>query len=125
MQRYHKDLYFPESDKVLLLKAINRLNFLRFKTSEHSFDRFNERLELSQIGDIFKQLSFNYSDLFEYYKEGQEIIKLCFRISLNSQKDIIFILNSEKLIVTVYLNNKGDNHFTLNPKNYTVEPCKV
>lgn len=119
MERYHKDIGFNLIDIQALHSRINRLNTIKFTFTRHSIDKITERGQLEVIGHFLRDLRLCYSDLFEYYKETDYISKLCFRINFSDTKDLILVLNEYKGIVTIYLNNKADKHFTLNKNNYS------
>lgn len=59
--------------------------------------------------------------IFEYWKDGANIEKLVFRASFDTKQDLIFVLTQDKRILTVYFNQKQDNHKTLNPSNYALK----
>ena len=126
MQRYHKNLFFPENDKENLIFLVNKLNTLKFKLSSHSFERIIEKSkDISVIGYFIKDLVLKESFLFEYYKENDIITKLVFRIPFNQDKVLILVLSDYKNLVTVYFNNCLDNHKTLDFENYTKENQNV
>lgn len=121
MQRYHKDLYFPHKQEVTFLCL--RLNKLSWGYTNHSFERIKERGNIEAIGYCLRDCRLNEGQIFEYYigYEGK-IEKAVFRIEFDRTKDLIIVLNKDKVIITVYLNNKIDNHSTLDPKKYCLEP---
>jgi hypothetical protein len=61
--------------------------------------------------------------VFEYYTDKEVITKVCFKIEYRTShyevQDLILVLSREKNIVTIYMNDTGDNHKTLNPSAYT------
>ena len=119
MTRYHKDIFFPDNDK--LPAIVSNLNQRKWVLSKHSFDRIIEKSEnVSVIGYFIKDLVLKEAYLFEYYKENDIITKLVFRIPFDNENDIILVLNDYKEIVTVYYNNKEDNHRTLDNKIYSL-----
>lgn len=76
---------------------------------------------MESIGYFLKDLVLNVQNVFEYYKDGGYIRKVCFRIPFDGEKDLILVLSEAKRILTVYFNSKGDFHSTLNPCNYTTK----
>lgn len=119
MERYHKSLYYPKFDGLNIL--VNELNQDKCKITSHSLERIKEREDVETIGNFLKGLTLKENDIFEYYKEGANIEKLCFRIAFNSQKDLILVLSQNKRIITVFFNSKEDNHITLNKENYSLK----
>ena len=120
MTRYHKDIFFPDNDK--LPAIVSNLNQRKWVLSKHSFDRIIEKSEnVSVIGYFIKDLVLKEAYLFEYYKENDIITKLVFRIPFDNEKSLILVLSDYKNLVTVYFNNCLDNHKTLDKRNYTLE----
>ena len=119
MTRYHKDIFFPDNDKLPVI--VSNLNQRKWALSKHSFDRIIEKSkDIENVGNFLKNVYLEASQVFEYYKENDFIFKLVFRLNFDNEKDIILVLNSEKEIVTVYYNNKEDNHRTLDNKIYSL-----
>lgn len=118
MQRYHKDLFFPVSNDLKIL--VNELNGERFKASSHSIERIKEKSDIAIIGNFLKSVKLDEKNIFEYYKEGGFIKKVCFRIPFNQLQDLILVLSDNKRIVTVFFNTKQDNHSTLNKEAYSL-----
>jgi hypothetical protein len=116
--RFHKDIYFPIDDNIDLNNLIQSLNIKKFKFSVHSIDRIIEKSNIESIGLYLKDLKLEYSTMFEYYKIDNILEKLVFRLNFDVNKDLILVLNKDKFIVTIYFNNKSDNHKTLNKENY-------
>lgn len=119
MLRYHKELYFPENDLQNLKKFIDGLNAKKFSFSIHAFDKIKERLtDFESLGYYLKDLTFQYENIFEYYKENDLIVKAVFRFNYDKGRDLIIVINEYKKVITIYFNSLGDNHYTLNPENY-------
>ena len=119
MQRYHKDLFFPDIDKLNIL--IERLNRKRWGYTGHSFEKIKERASYQSVICFIRDLRLKADDVFEYYKYGDIIEKICLRIEYSREADIILVVNQYKGIVTVYFNNKSDRHISLNPKHYCLK----
>jgi len=122
MERFHKKVYFPEEDRKLLRSFSERLNELDWKYTAHTLDNLSWRtINLEEVLLYIRDLKFNSEDVFEYYKENGKVFKSCYRINYKDALDIILIISNEKLLVTVYLNSKSDNHDTLNRQLYKQE----
>lgn len=119
MQRYHKNLYFPDIEKLNIL--VEKLNGKKWGYTGHSFEKIKLRSNLESILIFVRDLKFKPEDIFEYYKYGDIIEKVCFRIEYEQNTDIILVVNQYKGLVTVYFNSKNENHLTLNPKHYCLK----
>jgi hypothetical protein len=115
--KYNKDFGFNNTD---ILKAQNLIEALKnrpFTFSKHCLFELLKESEAEKIGQALKNYQLKWDDVFELQIDNGQIIKIGFRIAFNT-KDIIFIISKEKSIVTAWLNNKNDLHFTLNPAHY-------
>lgn len=116
MLRYHKKIHFPDIDK--LKKLNNILNSYNWKYSKHCLDNIKYRIsDIEKLLIFINNLTLNENDIFEYYKL-HNIEKLCYRIEYNNTFDIILVLDNDKRIITIYLNNKDDKHYTLKENLY-------
>jgi len=120
MLRYHKDVYIPEVDKIRLVVSTDILNGLKWRFTPHCIDNLTVRtIRQEDILLFIKDLKLQAVDIFEYYiNEYNRIIKICYRIPYTQNMDIILIISDEKNIITVYMNEKEDNHITLNKNLY-------
>ena len=118
MKRYHKKIYFPEKDIAGILSLINNLNKEKWQYTKHSIDKIYSLANISDILNYIKYLTLDFNDLFEYYTEDDSICKLVFRFNYNDNQDIIFVVSDKKNIITIYLNDRGDKHCTLNKNIY-------
>ena len=120
MLRYHKDVYIPEADKSRLEALTIELNALKWRFTPHCIDNLTVRtIRQEDILLFIKDLKLQAVDIFEYYiNEYNRIIKICYRIPYTQNMDIILIISDEKNIITVYMNEKEDNHITLNKNLY-------
>ena len=121
MKRYHRKIYFPDIEK---LKKLNS-SFIgkSFSYSRHAIDTMKYRhTDTQKILQYIKDTELNADDIFEYYKnDNGDIVKVCYRISYTQNNDIILVVSSQKNIVTVYTNEKNDDHVTLNGGIYEKE----
>jgi hypothetical protein len=120
MKRYHKDVYIPEAGKRSLEALTDVLNTLKWTYSKHVLDNLKYRsINMEAILLFIKNTRLQAKDIFEYYIDDKSIIyKVCFRLSFASGTDIILVLSNMKNIVTLYMNEKNDMHYTLNKSLY-------
>ena len=118
MERYHVKIGFKQEHIKKLEDFTNRLNGLSWKYSAHSIDGLNYRaVDVEGLLRYIKGVQLTAGAIFEYYAEGSEIIKVCYRVNYGAI-DIILVLNEDKLIVTIYLNSATDSHYTLKKNIY-------
>lgn len=122
LKRYHRDIGFRESDKPKLAEITAQLNAIPWEYKHftgHCLDRVNESLRsLEKLIGYIKTVKLGYDMIFEYYVSEYNIVKILYRIPYNKYQDIIMVLTSDKTIVTVYYNDIGDNHSTLDKSLY-------
>lgn len=119
MKRYHKKVYFPLGSGTALHKFTNKLNAMQWKYTSHSLDNLKYRsIDNRDILLFIKDLVLDFSDIFEFYAQDNEVIKACYRIYYNDDIDIILVLSNDKKIITIYLNEKDDLHYTLKENQY-------
>jgi hypothetical protein len=124
MQRYHKKIYFPDNDNKDLIELINELNQEDYSFSIHCLDNIKDRLSQEQQKDLLLKLKntvLNKDKIFEYYKENNIITKICLRDNFDNRNDYVLVLSKDKNIITIYLNVKEDEHFTLKEGLYNKE----
>jgi hypothetical protein len=115
--KYHKDIGFKRDDVILAQSLIDRLKDRPFIFSKHSIGQLREENEAETIGKRIIGYSLNWADVFELAIDNGKIEKIGFRIPFK-YRDIVFIINRDKVIVTLWTNDKMDGHFTLNPLHY-------
>jgi len=122
INRYHKKVYFPDTKE---LSALNdKLNSLNWLYSVHALDNLKYRvINTFALLSYIKELKLNKDNIFEYYKEGNFISKVCYRINFK-EYDFILVLSENKEIITIYLNACDDEHLTLNRQLYYQEVKK-
>ena len=120
MYRYHKDVYIPEADSVRLEAWTERLNAGKWQYSRHCCDILKCRtISLNAVLLFIKAVKLNAKDIFEYYTdENNSFVKVCYRIAYTSGVDIILVIGEDKKIITIYMNEKNDLHYTLNKSLY-------
>jgi len=118
--RYHKEVYIPQQDTTKLKALTNTLNNKSWKYSKHCLDNLKYRV-ISQEDILYfiKALKLQEDNIFEYYTENNNIIKVCYRISYINSLDIILVVSDKKELVTIYINTADDKHETLDKNLYT------
>lgn len=120
MNKYHKDIGFRPCDIGAVKWLLCDLEYKKMRFSFHALQELAKEKDAVKIGQVLKDYRLNFNDVFEIAEHNGKIEKLGFRVNFG-EKDIIFILSSEKTIVTLWINDKFDNHKTLNKSFY----CKV
>lgn len=116
MYRYHRKIYFPDVDKLRELN--NKLNNKAWRYSVHALENIKYRISnMEDLLHFIKDIQLEENQIFEYYKLSN-IEKVCYRIAYDNTFDIVLVLNNQKSIITIYLNNKDDNHDTLKRELY-------
>jgi hypothetical protein len=121
MEKYHvlkgfKDFHVIQAEALIEAMQARRLSF-----TSHALQELSAEAEAVKIGQFLLNYRLNFSDVFELaINEAGRLEKLGFRVKF-AENDIIFILSSEKSLVTLWTNSKFDCHKTLNLSLY----CKV
>ncbi len=124
MKRYHTQVFTPEWAQKSLYDFCKELNYAgEWKFSDHSQDKLYDEFQPVQerIKNYLDSVWFDRFNIFEFYVKGREIEKAGFRIRFTKDKDLILIVARGKLLVTLYLNNSGDQHRSLNGNRYETE----
>lgn len=119
MIKYHKSIGFKDSDVIQCKALLDRLNQRQVKFSCHALQELSQEKEAVTIGQKIKDYTLSFSDVFEIAIDNDRIEKIGFRIGFN-EKDIVFILSRDKLLITSWLNGRNDKHFTLNKSFYAI-----
>lgn len=121
MLRYHEKINFPKEDIKKLQKFNDNMNIKSFSFSSHCLENIKYRaIDLTKVLEYIKNdVEFNKEDIFEYYKDNiEEIEKACYRIEYDNKNDLILVMGKDKKIITIYFNEKEDNHETLKKELY-------
>jgi hypothetical protein len=120
MRRYHKSVYIPITDLKKLKRYTDKLNRLNWSYTGHCLDNLKYRV-IDRIGLLLyiKGKRLDKKEIFEYYTDLQgNIIKAVYRLAYMKGLDIILVLAPDKKIITIYLNNSDDLHYTLRKEIY-------
>ena len=120
MNRYHIKIGFKIEDIDRLKDFTNQLHSMEYRYTLHSIENIKYRaVDLEGVLRYIKGARLDFKDIFEYYTDGTDkIIKVCYRLRNYNLTDIILVLNDKKEIITTYLNDKTDEHFTLKKDLY-------
>lgn len=120
MLRYHKAVYIPNEYISKLQEYTDNLNTLQWQYSNHALNNLKYRvLDKKHILLYIKYKILNYNDIFEFYADdNSNIIKAVYRFKYMNGQDIILVIASNKKIITIYLNNSNDLHYTLKKEIY-------
>lgn len=121
MNRYHKDVYFPQEHVEQLTALVYQLNNKDWRYTAHCLD--NARLRILNIEQLLyfikNDLKIDVDGIFEYYiDEKNNIEKICYRFRYNNIYDIILVIGNNKEIITIYINSAEDKHETLKKELY-------
>jgi len=119
IKKYHKNIYF-EHEKELqdLIKKLN--NYNKISISYHAKQRISDKIPKNKWYLLHNILieKINFNDIIEYTIINNIIDKILIRKNFNKTQDILLSISNNKKIITIYLNNSIDSHFTLNKNNY-------
>lgn len=119
MNRYHIKVFTKTEHLKAIKQLTNDLNSKKWQYTEHCIDNIKYRaIDLNQLLLYIRDLKLDYNQVFEYYIEDNNIIKICYRIPYNKMLDIILVLGINKQIITIYLNSTDDLHYTLKENLY-------
>ena len=121
MLRYHKKVYIDHKDIDRLKAFTDRLNGLNWHYTSHSIDNIKSRtIDLEGCLRFIKDLVLKADDMFEFYADNKsgDIIKVCYRVNWLKDTDIILVMSEYKEIITIYINSREDEHFTLKKELY-------
>jgi hypothetical protein len=67
-------------------------------------------------------LTLNWNNIFEFYKDdlSGDIVKACYRVNRQGGLDIILVVDTDKTILSIYVNSIEDKHETLKRELYTI-----
>lgn len=119
--RYHYITGFKPADRPKLKQRAVYLNGLPYIWTAHAKSQMLNRVWDYNLLRESMRRKLEYNNIIEYYtdNEGQYILKTVHRLQYSDKQDLIIILNSQKEIITCYLNNKDDHHNTLKKELYT------
>lgn len=115
--RYHQDIFMPEGLQEKCKNLMKRKSPHRF--TQHAKDHLSKledrshRVDMYSLMDALKFLEEFPTDPFEVYTDKHKNpIKFCTRTDLTPNEDVVFVISDNK-VVTFYVNDKNDEHDTL------------
>ena len=121
MEKYHVLKGFKPCHVIQAQSLIEAMQARKIRFTCHALHELSAEAEAVKIGQFLLNYKLNFSDVFELaINTAGRLEKLGFRVKF-AENDIIFILSSEKSIVTLWTNSKFDCHKTLNLSLY----CKA
>ena len=112
MDLYHKDVYMPSDfDKYDFLASIDHL-----KLSDHFVNRvWHKKLPIPTLEALAN------GEVFEIGKEGNIVVKVCFRLRVyHSHKDLVYVISNFGHLITGWWQSRNDKHYTLDISKYSV-----
>lgn len=125
MNRFHRKIYFEKDAEGELNALCERLNAKKWGYTIHALENIKQReLNIEGVLRHIKTIKFEKDKAFEYYKKGNKIEKAVFRFPFDVGRDVCVVVDKDKTLVTLYMNNKNDEHITLNKSIYTKAGAK-
>lgn len=123
VKRYHKSVFFPPGIEDKLFSFTKKLNYSEWTYTDHALDRLSEETRHKKIKEFLKSVWLDPEWIFEIYVGKTDIKKVCFRCSYSEEEDLIIVVTDEKSLVTLYFNDVGDLHDTMefNTEEYAKE----
>ncbi len=117
MKKYHKDVYMPEE----MIKEASKLYCCDLKKSFHFYERASDKYKneynSALVDEIIEKIKSEKPTPIEIETEFGRVTKCVIREPCDGEKDICLVFR-KGIIVTFWLNNKSDNHYTLDKDNY-------
>jgi len=117
MPKYHKDLGFKTQDAQAARQLCERMRPWPYVFAKHALGELLQERDAVNIGRTIRDYKLNFADVFELVTDGGRIQKLGFRIPY-TERDIVFMLSIEKMIITCWTNARSDGHATLDVRQY-------
>jgi len=108
---YHRDIGFPKSLKMKSVSCVLKYSNHALKQSH----RHGSKIKLP------KSVQINPEDIVELGMINRKPSKILIRKSYSVKDDLILVISTDNNVVrTVWLNDKNDQHNTLDMSKYTV-----
>lgn len=109
-KKYHFEIGFPTN--LNYISGLIKLEYSKHAISESNTDKYG-------IIKPPEVLNIDMSKLIEIEVENKIIVKYVYRATYNEQLDIVIVfIPQTKLVKTVWFNMVGDEHYTLDRKQY-------
>jgi hypothetical protein len=114
MTLYHPDLYMP----TVIDKALPSKGKMMIIPSKHALEQAQKK-----GFNLPNAIDFSESKLFEVEVLGRSITKIAYRTPYNKRYELCLVINPlNHLIVTAWLNDITDNHYSLDVSKYSRSP---
>jgi len=120
MLRYHIKIYRPSGTDQKLKDFTDQINQKQWHYSAHVLNHLKYRtMNVKHILTFIKDQTLNPDQIFEHYEDANgNIIKACYRLNYTKTFDLIAVINADKTLITLYMNDIADQHNTLRPELY-------
>ena len=113
--KFHKDIGFEPGAIKEIIASLSRLSTLRY-TQHAKLETIKDRYS---IIPVIKLSDIKPEEIFEYTREGNEIVKFAIRLTgLDKTLDFCYSVSLDGNVITVWANTKEDSHRTLNEGLY-------
>lgn len=115
MVKYHKSIGFEPRAMKEIFESLQRVSQLRY-TQHAKLETIKDRYA------VIPPVKLQYirpENIFEYTRENGRIIKFVARLThLDNNLDFCYSISTEGIVITVWANEKNDDHRTLNESSY-------
>lgn len=117
MTLYHPDVYMPK----YVQDALPTRGKMRVTPSEHAIEQAKERgFTLPGVIDFSTVETFEVLVIEDKYTHQSKLTKVGYRVKYDEHDDLCMVINTfHAIIVTAWLNNRGDYHATLYADKYS------
>lgn len=120
MFRYNKQVFFPKDNQGKLEAVNEALNQKDYIFTKHFFEQVKTRFsDINFLGQYLKALKLQAVNIFEYYIDGGQVVKVCYRLQYTREQDIILVFSKDKALISIFLNAVNDNHKTIDKKAFS------
>jgi hypothetical protein len=114
--KFHREVGFEPGAIEEIIAGLKRLSSLRY-TQHAKFETIKDRYS---IIPVVKLEDIKPEEIFEYTREGNQIVKFAVRLTgLDRVLDFCYSISLDGNVITVWANTKEDSHRTLNEGLYT------
>ena len=118
--RYHKQVYFPDTEALKLFNS--KLANITWNYSQHFLERIKSRSKNEKkVLRFINRLILKEKNIFEYYKENNQISVACYKIAYMKKFNLILVINNNKKILTIFYELISDKPKRINKNLYVKE----
>lgn len=113
LRQYHRDVFLPRALEMEVLSTLVRLDG-RFHLSRHAEQRAQQKgVRLPE------RIPFQRAEVVEVtQKRDGSLFKFLVRFTHDEARDAVVSLSPGGKVITCYLNDRADQHGTLDPSSY-------